>query len=258
MIAEQNLHKGKVRSGQLHIRDHVADRDLETHLQRHVEGVLQGLIVVQCEDSEVHVVARKRVGQSIEHEANALVLLEVDVLLHRHLQDPAAVGAHDRTGLAEQQNAVGAGVLKENAHAFVGDELLHELEQCGHHGGIIVPGLRHATQQRKGAGVQRIEQQVVRTFVVGGRGDAAQVPQRRDDRQLHRGHAQVRCLAELRHDLQIRREEGIEGVVQIFRRGEHQSTQRAIESDAVFIVVVIAQEREMCADVVVHEEVHGL
>jgi hypothetical protein len=127
MVAEEYLHKGEIGSRQLDVRDHVADGDLQTHLQRHIQGILQRLVVVQTKHAKVHVVAGQRVGERVEHQANALVLLEVDVSLHRHLQDARPVRAADRAGLAEEQDAVGARVVEADAHTLVRHKLLQTM-----------------------------------------------------------------------------------------------------------------------------------
>ena len=94
---------------------------------------IDGMMAMRIpENTKIDVTPRQRTCQCVQHETNALVLLEIYVALHRHQQDATAVGADDGAGLSEQEDAVGTGLLERDTLAFVEDELLHELEQGGH------------------------------------------------------------------------------------------------------------------------------
>ena len=71
MVPEQDLQEREVRLGQLDIREDISQRDLQTHLERDVKGILQGLVLVHIKHPEVHIVAGESAGEGVEHETDA-------------------------------------------------------------------------------------------------------------------------------------------------------------------------------------------
>ena len=148
--------------GQFHIRQHICQRDLQAHLERHIERVLQGAIVVQGEHAKVDIVPGQGAGEGVQHETDAFVLLEIDVVLHGDEEDAAPVGTNDRTGFSKEEDAVRTRLFEGYPLTFVEHEFLHEFEQGGHYFGVTVQVLGDPYEEGEGVRIEGVEEEAGR------------------------------------------------------------------------------------------------
>lgn len=135
---------------------------------------------------------------------------------------------------------------------------LHELQQRRHDNWVIVVAFCNLPKQREEVWIQSIEQQRICAFVVSRHSDAAQIPQCAHQRHLDltagAGSTVIARQAgrELIENGEVGRNEGVEEVVQVLGRGEDQTAEGAVECDAVLVVVIVRQEWEIRAIVIVN------
>mmetsp|Transcript_73361 Transcript_73361/g.170187 ORF Transcript_73361/g.170187 Transcript_73361/m.170187 type:complete len:203 (-) Transcript_73361:1800-2408(-) len=200
----------------------------------------------------------QRVREHVQTDANALVLLDIEVSELRALQNPGAVGHENRRCFSEEEDAVGRGLLEGNALRLVVDELCHELQEgCGDLG-VVPPDVQRSREERHprcgrvlGVVHQPVEEHRVGLAARASKADAAQVSAEADERPLVAVlPQQLRVLAALLpervQDVALRLHELLKGLPVVPDVHEQELPQRVVEHGAVFsILQAVAQEAEL-------------
>lgn len=142
-----------------------------------VHDGVEGVVAVQLEHAEVHVVAAQDGLQHEKADGNAFEAHLVDLIFGNvDGQDSVAVAADQLGSLTEQQITVGTRHVKHQPLRAVLHELAEELQHRRGDGWIVRPDLHGADQDRRVSRVNPVEEHHVWSFLVKAISQAADVP----------------------------------------------------------------------------------